>query len=61
MVVNLLVNYDIGKSAEEFDKEVKALTKKSSGFNWKSLSDSCGGCAFMSAIILAIVFVIAVF
>lgn len=28
IVVNLLVNYDIGKSAKEFDEEVKALTKK---------------------------------
>lgn len=61
VVVNLLVNYDIGKSAEEFDKEAKAITKRSSGFNWKSLSDSCGGCAFMLAIVLAIVFVVTIF
>lgn len=61
IMVNLLVNYDISKSAEEFDKELKVITKSNDGFNWKSLSDSCGGCGFMLAIVLAVVFVVTIF
>jgi len=60
-MVNLLVNYDIGKSAEEFDKELKVITKSNDGFHWKSLSDSCGGCAILLTFVLSAIIVIAIF
>jgi len=53
VVLDFLVNYDIGKSAEEFDKELKAITKRNTSFNWKALNDSCGGCSILFAIILS--------
>lgn len=59
IAVSLSVNYEIGKPAEEFDKELKVITKSNSGFNWNA--DSCGGCLIVSAIILAVVFIIAIF
>ncbi len=61
--VNLTVNYDVGKCTEEFNNEISAITKRSNGFNWKSLSDSLGGCLVVLAFVLAaiIVIVIAIF
>ncbi len=53
--VNLAVNYDIGKSAEEFGKEVDLISKRN------NTNNSRGGCGLMTALLLVIFFVIIIF
>lgn len=59
--VSLVINYDIERLADEFNKELNRLTTKDIGFNWKSLSDSCGGIVFLFAIIMSVIIVSMIF
>lgn len=61
MMVRFSAIYDLEKPMAEFNEEIKLITKRNKSFDWKSLSDSCGGCAILLAFVLSAIIVIAIF